>query len=74
VGNEAGRGSSQPTVTRVPLQSDDPCFDPLHAYFVERLLPVCAQLLLASIDAGEILETIEPRELMRGVGNLCIGG
>jgi AcrR family transcriptional regulator len=55
------------------LQSDDPCFDPLHAYFLERLVPVCTQLLHAAIDAGEILQTIEPRELMRGVGSLCIG-
>jgi AcrR family transcriptional regulator len=55
------------------LQSDDPCFDPLHAYFLDRLVPVCAQLLEAAAGAGEIRGDIEARELMRGVGSLCIG-
>ena len=55
------------------LQSDDPCFDPLHAYFLERLIPVCATLLCAAVEAGEVGEDIEARELMRGVGSLCIG-
>src|SRR6201996_8074148 len=26
------------------LQSDQACFDPLHAYFLDRLVPVCAEL------------------------------
>ncbi|MBB4909465.1 TetR/AcrR family transcriptional regulator [Actinophytocola algeriensis] len=56
------------------LQSDDPCYDPLHAYFVERLEPVCAQLLEAAADAGEIRQGQDPYELMRGVGGLCAGG
>jgi hypothetical protein len=55
------------------LQSDDDCFDPLHSYFFERLVPVCAQLLRAATDAGEICADLEPQELMRGVGSLCIG-
>jgi AcrR family transcriptional regulator len=55
------------------LQSDDPCFDPLHEYFLERLVPVCGQLLEAAVDAGEIRPGPEARELMRGVGSLCIG-
>ncbi len=55
------------------LQSDDPCFDPLHAYFLQRLVPVCGQLLEAAVRAGEIRPGLEPRDLMRGVGNLCIG-
>lgn len=55
------------------LQSDDPCFDPLHAYFLQRLVPVCDRLLRAAVDAGEIRPGIEARELMRGVGGLCIG-
>ena len=55
------------------LQSDDDCFDPLHSYFLERLVPVCAQLLRAAADAGEICADLEPQELMRGVGSLCIG-
>ncbi|GAA0477498.1 TetR family transcriptional regulator [Paractinoplanes deccanensis] len=45
----------------------------LHAYFVERLVPVCGQLLGAAWNAGEITATVEPIGLLRGVGNLCIG-
>lgn len=55
------------------LQSEDPCFDPLHSYFLERLVPVCAQLLDAAADSGEIRPGMDPYELMRGVGGLCAG-
>src|SRR5690349_2575376 len=50
------------------LQSDSSGFEQLHAYFLERLGPVCGELLKAS---G--IENIQPYELMRGIGNLCIG-
>ncbi|WP_308015197.1 TetR/AcrR family transcriptional regulator [Nocardia coffeae] len=56
------------------LQSEDPCFDPLHAYFLERLEPICAQLLAAAVDSGEILPGQNALELMRGAGGLCAGG
>ena len=36
-------------------------------------MPVCAQLLDAAVDAGEIRPGISAYELMRGIGNLCIG-
>lgn len=55
------------------LHSDDAGFDALHAYFLDRLVPVCAQLLDAAAAAGEIRSDLEAYELMRGVGNLCIG-
>ena len=55
------------------LQSDNAGFDTLHAYFLDRLLPVCAQLLDAAAGSGEIRSDLEAYELMRGVGNLCIG-
>ena len=55
------------------LQSDKAGFDTLHAYFLDRLVPVCAQLLDAAADAGEIRPDMDAYELMRGVGNLCIG-
>ncbi|MDJ1131298.1 TetR/AcrR family transcriptional regulator [Streptomyces iconiensis] len=58
----------------VVLQSDDPCFDPLHSYFLERLEPVCAQLLDAAVASGEISPGQDAYELMRGVGGLCAGG
>jgi hypothetical protein len=44
----------------------------LHTYFLERLVPVCAQLLDAAVDAGDIKPGTQPYELMRGIGNLCI--
>ena len=55
------------------LQSDEATFVTLHAYFIDRLMPVCAELLAAAARAGEIRPDIEALELMRGVGNLCIG-
>ena len=55
------------------LQSDASGFDALHAYFLDRLVPVCEQLLLAAVDAGEIRPGTHAYELMRGIGNLCIG-
>ncbi|MFI7608447.1 TetR/AcrR family transcriptional regulator [Micromonospora sp. NPDC049366] len=55
------------------LQSDDATFQTLHAYFLDRLVPVCAGLLDAAARAGEIRPDVTAYELMRGVGNLCIG-
>jgi AcrR family transcriptional regulator len=54
------------------LQSDDPCFDPLHSYFLERLGPACTQLLDAA-GSGGIRAGLDAFELMRGVGGLCAG-
>ncbi|MDM4720223.1 TetR/AcrR family transcriptional regulator [Micromonospora sp. WMMA1363] len=55
------------------LQSDDATFQALHAYFLDRLVPVCARLVDAAAAAGEIRPDVAAYELMRGVGNLCIG-
>ena len=55
------------------LQSGDPSFKTLHAFFLARLVPVCTQLLSAAAEAGEIHADLEASEFMRGVGNLCIG-
>ncbi len=55
------------------LQSGDAGFDTLHAYFLDRLVPVCAQLLDAAVAAGEIRPGLDPFALLYGVGNLCIG-
>lgn len=55
------------------LQSGDPTFEALHSYFLDRLVPVCTQLLDAAAAAGEIRPDVEAYELLRGVGNLCIG-
>ncbi|MDA8368284.1 MAG: TetR/AcrR family transcriptional regulator [Nocardiopsaceae bacterium] len=55
------------------MQSDSSGFDALHTYFLDRLVPVCTQLLDAAVNAGEIRPGMHAHELMRGIGNLCIG-
>jgi AcrR family transcriptional regulator len=55
------------------LQSDSAGFSALHAYFLDRLVPACASLLDAAAADGEIKHGIDAYELMRGIGNLCIG-
>jgi AcrR family transcriptional regulator len=55
------------------LRSDNASFEALHAYFLDRLVPVCAELLDAAAAAGEIHSGLDALELMRAAGNLCIG-
>ncbi|GAB3463519.1 TetR/AcrR family transcriptional regulator [Streptomonospora sediminis] len=55
------------------LQSDSSGFETLHTYFIDRLLPVGEQLLGAAVDSGEIRGGTGAYELLRGIGNLCIG-
>jgi AcrR family transcriptional regulator len=55
------------------LRPDSAQFEALHSYFLGRLVPVCTELLDAAAGSGEIRPDLEALELMRGVGNLCIG-
>lgn len=55
------------------LQPDSVGFTALHTYFLDRLVPVCARLLEACAQAGEISPDIDAYELMRGIGSLCVG-
>lgn len=55
------------------LRSDSAQFDVLHSYFLDQLVPIGARLLDAAAAAGEVRADLEAYELMRGVGNLCIG-
>jgi hypothetical protein len=55
------------------LQSDKARFETLHAYFLDRLVPVCAELLDAAAAAGEIPEGTDAYGLLFAVGNLCAG-
>ncbi|RFU87973.1 TetR/AcrR family transcriptional regulator [Streptomyces triticagri] len=58
------------------LQSDNSGFEALHAYFLDRLVPVCGELLDAAVESGEVrrdLADLGGLQLMRGVGNLCVG-
>lgn len=56
------------------MRSDGESFDTLYVYFLDRLVPVFAQLFDAAAAAGEISDEIEAIAVMRGIGNLCIGG
>ena len=61
------------------LQSGDPRFAPLHAYFLERLVPACAVLLDAAAAAGEVpsaigaLESTRPRAAIAAARWACRG-
>jgi AcrR family transcriptional regulator len=55
------------------LRPDGAEFDALHSWFLGRLVPVCTELLDAAVAAAEIRADVSAYELMRGVGNLCIG-
>lgn len=54
------------------LQSDNAGFEALHTYFLDRLVPVCAEILAAAAAAGEIDADVDAYELLRGIGGLCI--
>ncbi|MFD7219768.1 TetR/AcrR family transcriptional regulator [Streptomyces sp. NPDC059892] len=55
------------------LRTDNARFETLHAYFLDRLVPVCAELLDAAVAAGEIRSGFDALQLMHGIGNLCVG-
>ncbi|GGN68702.1 TetR family transcriptional regulator [Actinoplanes lobatus] len=55
------------------LRSGDATFEALHAYFVDRLVPVCDTLLAAATEAGQVIPGLGAYQLLRAVGNLCIG-
>lgn len=55
------------------LQSDKAGFDALHEFFLQRLLPACTDLLDAAVAARKIRDDVSAYELMRAIGNLCIG-
>ena len=60
----------------VAIHGDGVATDALHRYFVDRLVPVCADLLTAARAAVPGRTTsagVTGYELLRGVGNLCIG-
>jgi AcrR family transcriptional regulator len=56
------------------LQSDQAKYEAnKHLFLRGRLLPICDQLLEAAIAVDEVHSNISALELMRGVGNLCVG-
>ncbi|MFD2024456.1 TetR/AcrR family transcriptional regulator [Promicromonospora aerolata] len=55
------------------LGSDTEGVNTLHQYFVDRLVPVCDELLDAALEP-DAPGRVTGYMLMRGIGNLCIGG
>jgi AcrR family transcriptional regulator len=55
------------------LQADNARFEALHAYFLDRLVPVCGELLDAAAAAGEIAANVEAYGFLRAIGQLCAG-
>ncbi len=55
------------------LRSDQAQFQTLHAHFLDRLVPVAADLLDAARRDGEVKREVDAYELLRGIGNLCAG-
>lgn len=47
--------------------------DALHAYFVERLVPVCGELLEEAVGREPVEPVVDAYSVLRGIGNLCIG-
>ncbi len=54
------------------LHSGDTAFSTLPAYFDKRLRPALGALLDAAAATGEMRTDIEPYDLLRAVGNLCM--
>jgi AcrR family transcriptional regulator len=54
------------------LHSGDPAYNTLPKYFDKRLRPALRMLLDAASAAGEVRTDVEPDDLLRAVGNLCM--
>jgi len=52
------------------LHSGNPAFDPLPAYFQQRLLPAFRTLLDAAVTAGEVRADVDADDLLSAVANL----
>lgn len=56
------------------LHSGDPAFEPLPAYFQQHLGPALESLLDTAAAAGAVRSDVDPNDLLRAVGNLCLSG
>lgn len=54
------------------LHSGDPAFDALPGYFEQRVLPALSSLLATAAAEGKVRTDVEPHDLLRAVGNLCL--
>jgi hypothetical protein len=51
-------------------EGDAAGFTALHVLFVQRLVPVLADLLSAARESGEVVADVPPYQLLRAVGDL----
>lgn len=56
------------------LHSGDPAYEPLPAYFNQRLCPALEGLLHAAAGAGEMRADVDPVELLTAAASLAHGG
>jgi len=54
------------------LHSGDPAFDPLPAYFRERLQPALETLLASAVAAGEVRADVDAWDILGAVASLCV--
>ena len=54
------------------LHSGDPAFDPLPAYFQQRLQPALETLLASAITAGEVRADVDAWDILGAVASLCV--
>ncbi|MFD4673597.1 TetR/AcrR family transcriptional regulator [Lentzea sp. NPDC058450] len=54
-------------------RNDPEGFATLHGLFLDRLLPVLADILAAARDSGEITRDIPAYQLLRAIGDICAG-
>ncbi|SDW48666.1 DNA-binding transcriptional regulator, AcrR family [Amycolatopsis xylanica] len=55
------------------MRDDPDGFATLHTVFLDRLVPVLADLLSAARDAGEVTADITAYQLLRAIGDICAG-
>jgi AcrR family transcriptional regulator len=54
------------------LHSGDPAFEPLRAYFNQRVRPALRALLKSAVDAGEVRDDVDSDDLLHAVASLCM--
>lgn len=55
------------------MRDDPDGFTALHALFLDRLVPVLADILAAARDAGEVTAEVTAYQLLRAIGDICAG-
>ncbi|WP_026420567.1 TetR/AcrR family transcriptional regulator [Actinoalloteichus caeruleus] len=55
------------------IRDDPDGFAALHALFLDRLVPVLADILAAARDAGEVTADVTAYQLLRAIGDICAG-